>query len=708
MFKKNHVFYLFLIIFILVGFFVNAQASEKRAFVIDDYYDLKEVSNLSLSPCGKSLAFAVKEYDLKRGKSNSDIFLLDLKTSDLTQVTNHEKSDHSPRWSEDGKKLYFISSREDSDQLWEKDLSNGEFKKLSDFYSGISEPFLSNDGGGFYFTSTVFPECMENNECNKKHSDLLENGPTQAHFADSLLYRHWNYYRDWQYDHLFYLDLKNGKKQVTPISKGSIDYPAYNLGAGPGFDISPDGVELCVVANHDDKKVLANSTNSDLFLMNLKEKTFNLTNITKDNKAFDGSPIYSPNGKYIAYTFHTIPGYESDRMQLAVYDRKTKKITHLTEEVDNWISDFQWAPDSKSIYYTVQEKARLPIYNVNIKNLKNKKILEADYIKEFLVTPDGKYLVFSRSSIGEPYEIWKYRIGKKNSLKRLTTLNKEVEDKVDIRPPKELWVEGAEGKKVHMFLVKPHDFDETKKYPLIINIHGGPQGQWYNSFRGDWQVYPGAGYVLAFPNPHGSTGFGQEYTRAISGDYGGKVMTDIKKVTDYLEQLPYVDKDRIGIMGWSWGGYAIMWLQGHTTRYKAMASMMGIYDMRSFYGATEELWYPQFDMDGTPWDKPELYQKYSPSSYVKKFQTPCLVVTGERDYRVPYTLSLEFFTGLQKMEVPSWLILFKNDGHWPDRVKSMSVYYNAHLEWFHKYLGGGKAPYDTKEMIRNLAFDAEK
>jgi dipeptidyl aminopeptidase/acylaminoacyl peptidase len=276
-------------------------------------------------------------------------------------------------------------------------------------------------------------------------------------------------------------------------------------------------------------------------------------------------------------------------------------------------------------------------------------------------------------------------------------------NEVDIRPAESMWVTGAMGAKVQVFIVKPHDFDPSKKYPLILNVHGGPQQMWADAFRGDWQVYPGAGYVVAFPNPHGSTGYGQDYTAEISGDWGGAPYEDVMKVTDALEKLPYVDANRIGAMGWSYGGYMMMWLEGHTTRFKCIASMMGVYDLRAMYSATEELWFPEWDLKGMPWSS-DLYAKWSPSNSVKSFKTPCLVISGERDYRVPYTQSLEFFTDLQKMNVPSRLIIYSEAGHWPSWYE-MALYYTAHLDWFHKYLGGGAPPWSTEAFLRNAVFD---
>jgi dipeptidyl aminopeptidase/acylaminoacyl peptidase len=302
-------------------------------------------------------------------------------------------------------------------------------------------------------------------------------------------------------------------------------------------------------------------------------------------------------------------------------------------------------------------------------------------------------------------EIYRASLAASAAPRQLTTVNDALVGEVDIRPVETMWVAASDGVKVHVFIVKPHGFDPAKRYPLILNVHGGPQQMWGDAFRGDWQVYPGAGYVVAFANPRGSTGYGQEFTAQISGDYGGKVFDDLMKVTDALEQLPYVDRDRMGAMGWSFGGYMMNWFAGHTTRFKTLASMMGMYDNRSFYGATEELWYPEWDLKGTPWSSP-LYERWSPSTYATSFKTPMLVVTGERDYRVPYTQSLQLFTALQRQGVPSRLIVYANAGHWPSWYE-MALYYTAHLEWFQQYLGGGAPPWTTEQFLRNAVFDRQ-
>jgi dipeptidyl aminopeptidase/acylaminoacyl peptidase len=280
-----------------------------------------------------------------------------------------------------------------------------------------------------------------------------------------------------------------------------------------------------------------------------------------------------------------------------------------------------------------------------------------------------------------------------------------VEREVDIRPAETIEVAGADGAKVQCFIVKPHGFDPARKYPLILNVHGGPQMQWADAFRGDWQVYPGAGFVVAFPNPHGSTGFGQAYTDAISGDWGGKVMEDIQRVTDALAALPYVDKDRMGLMGWSWGGYAVNWLAGHTDRFKALASMMGIFDLHSEYFGTEELWFPEWEMKGAPWNS-SLYDTFNPARFVARWRTPMLVVTGELDYRIPYTEGLATFTALRRQGVPARLVVLPRSGHWP-RWTDMALYYTAHLEWFHRWLGGDAPPWSSADLAAGRVFDKQ-
>jgi dipeptidyl aminopeptidase/acylaminoacyl peptidase len=682
-------------LFIILSFTLAISCySQKRAFTIPDLYRLKNLGEPQLSPDGKKIAFVVTESVLESGKSNSDIYVINSDGSNLRNLTNHVSADNHPRWSSDGKIIRFVSTREDGPQVWQMSAEGGETRKVTNFPAGVGDPEFAPDGSSIIFTSDVYPECGANIKCNSYNDSTVNDGPLKAHMADKLLYRHWTFWKDGKYSHvILFNDQDKNYRDLTP---GEYDSPAWDMGS-VGFTFSPDGREICFVSNRE--KHEAETTNKDLWILSVGGGE--PKNITDGNDSYDGNPQYSPDGKYIAYKVQTVPNYESDRIRIALYDRNTGERTILTEEFDNWVNDFKWGPDSRTIYFTAQVKGHFPLYKLDIKKRTISLVVDVKTIDAFELSGDGKTLVLIRRSVGEPVEIWSVGTNGKN-LKQLTFLNKSVADEVEIRPAEEMWISSPTGKSIHTYLVKPHNFDPTKKYPLILNVHGGPQMQWADAFRGDWQVYPGCGYIVAFPNPHGSTGYGQEFTAAISKDWAGKVYDDIMAVVDSLEKIPYVDKERIGAMGWSYGGYMMMWLEGHTTRFKAIASMMGVYDLKAMHGSTEELWFPEWDLGGVPWES-DLYQKWSPNLSVKNFKTPCLVITGERDYRVPYTQSLEFFTDLQRMRIPSELIVFPNDGHWPSGVKSMPLYYNAHLDWFHQYLGGAPAPYDMTKLLRNQA-----
>ena len=672
--------------------------AQKRAFTIPDLYKVKGVSGVSVSPDGKTICYTSSSSDLKKQKSSSDIFVMNTDGSHVKALTEDGKSSAAV-WSKDGKSLFYTSYVKGTAQIFRMDLTTCQTTQVTDYALGIDNPVISPDERYIAFTAEVYPELGADAQKNLEWRKKKEEGPVQAHLADKLLYRHWTSYQDGRYQHLILFDTQDKTyKDLTPGEYSLI----FALGGGVIYNFSPDSKEICFVSNHDAHQEA--STNADLWTVPVMGGT--PTCLTASNKAWDGSPTYSPDGKYIAYRLQQVPGYESDCFRLAVYDRSAKKTTVLTEQFDNWVDDYKWSPDSKTIYFLGEVQGTQPLYALDVAKKSITPVVTGKAISDFEFDNRGN-VYYSYSTTGKPSALYRQGMKKQKGSwmgngkeQQLTFLNQQLEDEVDIRPSESIWVDGANGDKVQVFIVKPHDFDPAKKYPLIINVHGGPQMQWMNSFRGDWQVYPGAGYVVAYPNPHGSTGYGQAFTRAISGDWGGKVFEDIMKVTDKLATLEYVDSTRMGAMGWSYGGYMMNWLQGHTKRFKCLASMMGVYDLRSMWGSTEEVWFPNFELQGQPYNS-DLYQKWSPSSYIKNFSTPTLVMTGELDYRVPYTQSLQYFTALQTLNIPSRLIVLMYDGHWPSNLKSMPLYYNAHLEWFHQYLGGAPAPWDTQKMVNN-------
>ncbi len=670
-------------------------AAGKKPFSIEALYQMKSVSDVQLSPDGKKIAFTVTGYSLEKGSSNSDIYLMNSDGSGQIRLTNNDAADFHPRWHADGEHLLFISTRENGAQVWMIRTTGGEAGQLTDFPMGVSGAEWLNDGYKVIFASGVFKECGADAGCNEELKKSLKEGALQAHYAKTLFYRHWTQWMDGKRSHLISYDPETD--QYRDLTPDNFNYPAL----WGSFSVSPDGKFISVESNHDGNSW--ETTNKDVYEIN--RATLEQTNRTDDNEGYDGHPRYSPDGKTIAFLRQNTPMFEADLMRLMLQDRKTGKTRELAANVKNSIRDFTWTPDGQGLIIRVAEQGYYPLYYVDARGGKAHLLIRHATVDSYTANADVSKLYFGSRAIDHPQEIYSAALKNKKARKarQLTAFNEALLKDYDIRPFEELWIPSKTGKKIHTFLIKPHNFDPAKKYPAIINVHGGPQSQWANSFRGDWQIYPAAGYVLAFPNPHGSTGYGQEFTNAISRDWGGKVYEDVMSVTDHIAGLPFVDEKRMGAMGWSYGGYMMNWLQGHTDRFKAMVSMMGIFNLKSFYGATEELWFPQWDLGGTPWDSDD-YVKWSPDSYVKNFKTPTLIITGERDYRVPYSQSLEYFTALRKRGIEAELIVFKNDGHWPSHVKSMPFYYNAHLYWFHKYLGGAPAPYDMTKMWQNRAF----
>lgn len=678
-------------LFLLFILFASGLNAQKKPFTIEEFYKIKSVGSPVLSNSGERIAYSVTEYDLPAAKTTSTVYVMNKNGSSLKSISDKLPGAYSPFWSVSDD-LYLLSKG----QLYKYSFDKDNVEQLTDFYPGISAPVVSNDERYVAFTADLFPECGVENDCNKKLDESTANGPVQAYIADNLMFRHWTEYKGEKETFLILYDMVEKKYEI--ITSSDVLSDTYMLGGGPKYAFSPDSRILAYVSTPE--KNIAASTNTDIYLLPIGSKE--AVNITFANNAWDGTPAFSPDGNYIAYRTQTTPGFEADRFRVAVYDIKALQTQTLTEAFDYTTSDLSWSQDSKSIYFTANVQGYNPVFKVDAVSKVVTKVTDDKAVRGYQISKDQQTVFLNFSSVDKPGEIYSYTLNS-GTYSQITFYNKKISEEVDIRPAEQMWVDGADGIPVHVFIVKPHGFEEYKKYPLIINVHGGPQMQWMDSYRGDWQIYPGSGYVVAFLNPHGSTGYGSKYTEAISKDWGGKVYEDVMKVTEALEKLPYIDSEKMGAMGWSYGGYMMNWLQGHTKKFKCLASMMGVYDLESMWGATEELWFVNWDIGGQPWNS-DLYAKYSPSNYVQNFSTPALIITGEKDFRVPYTQSLQYFTTLQSLGIDSRLIVFKNDGHWPNNIKSMPLYYNAHLEWFHKYLGGEPAPYNSSEMVKNNIF----
>jgi dipeptidyl aminopeptidase/acylaminoacyl peptidase len=469
-------------------------------------------------------------------------------------------------------------------------------------------------------------------------------------------------------------------KDLTP---GDFDVPTFSLGGPDDYAISPDGAEVAYVANTD--KDQATSTNTDIFVVptaggDAKRVTTGL--------GADRSPVYSPDGNFIAYRSQTRPGYESDRWRLLVYERANFRTNPLNESQDRNVEEITWSADSTRIFYTMEDRGRTAVHMMPASGGASRVVITGNsHIGDVQFTPDGRTMVYSETSGSRPAEIYRASSGGGTAIP-MTRLNDTLLAGYHLTALEEFWVDNPNDKtKIHSFLVKPPNFSAGRKYPLLFLIHGGPQGAWGETWSYRWnpQVFASAGYVVVMPNPRGSTGYGQRFTDEINQDWGGKVYEDLMAVLDHAAALRYVDPERMAAAGGSYGGYMVNWMLGHNDRFKAFVSHAGVFDLRSMAGETEELWFPFWEFRGMPWDNPEVYAKWSPSYYVRDFKTPTLVMHGELDYRVPVGQGMQLFTALQLQKVPSKIVLFPDEGHWILKPQNSAFWYKNFLEWIDEW-----------------------
>jgi dipeptidyl aminopeptidase/acylaminoacyl peptidase len=655
-------------------------AQENRRFTVDDLLKVRRVGDPQVSPKGDMVAYTITDIDKAANHGVTQIYVVPIGGGEPRQLTNDEHSSASPRWSPDGGKLAFIRE----DQIWTIDVANGAIKKTTSISTGAGEAIWSPDGNWLAFASDVYPECKDD-ACNKKQAEERAQSKVKAHVADHLLYRHWKTWLDGIRSHVFVVSAEGGEaRDLTP---GNYDAPPFSLGGPTDYAFSPDSKELAFVSNHD--KVEATSTNADVFLVSVKGGS--AKNITVANHGYDGSPQFSPDGRFIAYRSQATPGFESDRFRVMLYDRKTGTARSLTESLDSWVDEFTFAPDSKTIYLAAEERGKEPIYSVSVNGGPVRKLVAEGFNGDIHVTADGRTLVFSRSSMTRPNEIFRANADG-SAVNALTMTNDALVSSFNLKPAEEVTWVGAMGTKVSGWIIKPSNFKPNKKWPLAVLIHGGPQGAWNDNWGYRWnpQVFANAGYVVFAPNPRGSTGYGQQFLNEISGDWGGKVFIDIKNGVAQVASLPYVDKNRIGAAGASYGGYMIDWIEGHNNdprfQFKVLVSHDGVYNLTSMTGATEELWFTDWEFKGTPWANPELYERWSPHKFVQNFKTPILIITNELDYRVPVTEGLQLFTAVQRMGVESKLMVFPDEGHWVQKPQNSELWYNTVLGWLDKHL----------------------
>ncbi len=729
---------------LVLAFTFPALAQAKHPFTFDDMMKLKRVGDPQVSPDGKWVIFSVVDVDLEANTKTPHVWIVPTAGGQEREIIADQDADR-PRWAPDGERFAFLSTKESGSQVWTADFDSAAgtvtgVYKLTSIATEAGGELWSPDGHSVLFTSDVYPECDNRDaaaetSCNARKLKEAEESKVKAQIFTHLLYRHWNAYKEGKRTHILVLPVVEPNRAMnTPdvglvaimaprdLTPGDYDAPVFSLGGQDDYAFSPDGQEICYASNHD--KNPAASTNNDLWIVPVTGGA--AKNITADNPSSDSTPLYSPDGRYIAYRAQQRPGYESDRFRLMLYDRKTGERKNLTENWDHWVGSFGWA-GRHEIDLTAEDEGQSPIYSVMPEACPNGchpiKVLDGfnDDILAGETTVAAKeatnlseLIVFSRMSLQAPSEVFtaehgNYAVGlekiramlvgeskeplPKDAMakpRQLTHFNDAILSQISMSPLEPFWFTGAHGDKVEGFLVKPPNFDASKKYPVKFLIHGGPQGAWGDdwSYRWNAELFAAptsstpSGYVVIMINFHGSTGYGQKFIDAINGDWGGAPFEDLMKGLDFAEKTyPFIDKNRECALGASYGGYMANWILGHTDRFKCIVSHDGMFNAESAWGTTEELWFNDWEFKGTPYDNRASYEKWSPHQYAKNFKTPTLVIHGQRDYRLDVSEGFQLFTTLQMEGVPSKMLYFPDEGHWVLKPQNSRLWYQTVNDW---------------------------
>ncbi|MDW5264861.1 MULTISPECIES: S9 family peptidase [Acidobacteriaceae] len=706
-----------------------AAALSERPMTFADLQRMKRIDDPQVSPSGKWVMFAATDVDLAANTKVSHLWVVPLKGGHVTaspssekQVTFWKEGETEGRFSRDGKQVAFVATDGTTGHSqifvasWDEATGTlGTPKRLTNVSTEADGPVWSPDSQRILFVSRVYPECsdeeswLEEDACDKRKDDAAAASPVKATIFTHLLYRHWDHYIGDKRSHVLVVSVTDGNtvRDLTPRREiGDAEAPVFSLGGPVDYAWAPDSKEIAYVTNLD--PVPATSTNNDVITLRLDDPDARAVKIST-SPGSDDAPAYSPDGKYIAFRSQARAGFESDRFRLMLFDRQSKAITEMLPKLDNWVDEFTWAPNSKTIYFASGEMGEENILSTQVGLPEATAVANKAEYGGLQISPNGRALIAMVQTVRHPAEVASIALnaagGGGAPVVRLTHLNDALLRQLDLPKMESFIFPGAGNTSVQGFIIRPPNFDAAKKYPLKFLMHGGPQTAWGDawSYRWNAELFAADGYVVVMINRRGSTGYGQKFVDEVSGDWGGKAYVDLMKGLDYAEkQYPFIDKTRECALGASYGGYMADWVLTHTDRFKCIVTHDGMYNPQSAYGTTEELWFNEWEFKrpgttgpGQPWKyaagpvAEDPFRKWSPMLSIENAKTPTLIIHSQKDYRLDVSEGFQLFTALQQLHVPSKMLYFPDEGHWVLKPQNSELWYKTVNDWCDQWTHSG-------------------
>jgi dipeptidyl aminopeptidase/acylaminoacyl peptidase len=672
-------------------FCVSTQGLAQDRLTPELLWQLKRVSGPAVSPDGSSFVYGIRQYDLEANRGSTDLWIMSVEGGSPSQLTNTPGSEFNYTWRPDGLRIGFLSSQSGSVQLWEMDPDGSDVEQVTDIDGGIGNFSYAPDGDHIAFTRDVKLDQTP----NEIHPDLpLAN----ARIIDELMYRHWDTWHDYTYSHLFIATYDDGSvgEPIDVMPGERYDTPLSPFGGGEQIGWSGDGRAIAYTSKKVTGAAYTVSTNSEIYIYDLEDGT--TTNLTGGMMGYDTEPRFSPDGRYIAWLSMERDGYEADRNRLFVQELDGGSPRELTVGFDQDVHGPEWAADGRSIYFTSDVRGTVQFYVAPVSG-EIRKITEGVHNYGGFGLAEGSdspAIIASRTSMSAPADI--YRVDEMTGeATQLTFANQDILDRLTMGRVEERIVRTTDHQDMPAWVIYPPDFDPTRQYPALLYAKGGPQGAMSQSWSSRWnfQIMAAHGYIIIAPQRRGASSLGQAWEEQISGDWGGQAMQDLLSSIDDLAREPYVDSNRLGAVGASFGGYSVFWLAGnhvfwlagnHNGRFKAFISHDGVFNLESMYGSTEEMFFVNFDLDGPYWENADSYRRFSPHLFVGSWDTPILIVQGGQDFRVPESESMQAFAAAQLRGIPSRLLYFPEENHWVLSAQNGILWQRTFFDWLDRYL----------------------